>query len=142
MFRLLSAPAQTVGFVGGHLQPVVAADPQHVAALIKQLDSQQFAEREAASRELTKLGEAAEPALRKTLQENLPLETKRRVEMVLAKISGERLRTLRAIEILERIATKDARELLRRLADGAAGAWLTEESRLTLERLQQRAKVS
>ncbi|MHB1426839.1 MAG: hypothetical protein ACYC3I_27090 [Gemmataceae bacterium] len=48
------------------------------------------------------------------------------------------MRSLRALEVLERIGDKPARALLRRLSEGAGGAWLTEEARMSLRRLQQR----
>ena len=38
-------------------------------------------------------------------------------------------------EVLERIATPGAREVLKGLADGAPGAWLTREARAALGRL-------
>jgi hypothetical protein len=42
------------------------------------------------------------------------------------------------MEVLERIGDQPARDLLRRLSEGAAGAWLTEEARMSLRRLEQR----
>jgi RNA polymerase sigma factor (sigma-70 family) len=41
------------------------------------------------------------------------------------------------LEETERIGDKPARDLLRRLSEGAAGAWLTEEAQRSLRRLQQ-----
>jgi HEAT repeat protein len=138
MVELASDPARVVPFLGEHLKPVVAVESNRFAPLLKKLESDQFEEREEAARELGKLGEAAEPGLRKALAENPPLETRRRLESLLAKLGGkERLRSLRAIELLERLGDHQARGLLRRLAAGAAGAWLTEEARATLERLER-----
>jgi hypothetical protein len=48
--------------------------------------------------------------------------------------SPEAFRSRRAVAVLERMATKEARQLLRRLADGAAGALLTREAKAALER--------
>ena len=50
----------------------------------------------------------------------------------------ETLRSLRAIEVLEHIATPEARQLLARLADGAPGAWQTREAKAALERLERK----
>jgi hypothetical protein len=112
-------------------------DAERFAGLLKKLESDQFREREEATRELKKLGDSAEPALREALKRNFPLETRRRLQALLDGLdTGERLRTLRAIEVLERIGDKPARDLLRRLSKGAAGAWLTEEARTTLRRLK------
>jgi hypothetical protein len=44
------------------------------------------------------------------------------------------------LEVLERIGDKPTRDLLRRLSEGAAGAWLTKEARISLRRLEQRDK--
>jgi hypothetical protein len=103
------------------------------------LDSDTFAEREAAARELKALGEAAEPALRKALEGGLSAEARRRAREVLDAVGGpERLRGLRALEVLERIGDADARDLLRRLAAGAPGTPLTQEASRSLQRLERR----
>jgi hypothetical protein len=141
MAALTASPTQAVRLLRDRLQPIAAVAPDHLARLLQKLDSNQFGEREEATRELKKIGDAAEPALRQALQGNLPLETRRRVEIILGELggadgaSGERLRFLRAIEVLERIANSEARDLLRQLAGGASGAWLTEEARGALRRL-------
>jgi hypothetical protein len=56
------------------------------------------------------------------------LEVKQRLEKIRAglttlALTGEKLHTDRAIEVLERLGTLEGRELLRRLADGAPGRW-------------------
>jgi hypothetical protein len=51
-------------------------------------------------------------------------------------LSGERLRMARAIEILERIGTPEAREVLQVLASGAPGALPTVHAQAALRRLQ------
>ncbi len=145
---LSSAPAQTVRFLGGQVKPVkplASADAERISTLVKALDGEQFAEREDATRALKKLGDGAEPALRKVLEGTLSPEIRRRVKEVLDAMSGaagspERTRTLRAVEVLERVGNRDARDLLRRLADGAPGAWLTEEAKTTLRRLEGKAR--
>jgi hypothetical protein len=47
------------------------------------------------------------------------------------------LRTLRAIRVLEHIGTAEARELLRKLAGGAAEVRETREAEKALQRLQR-----
>jgi RNA polymerase sigma factor (sigma-70 family) len=143
MVRLIAFPAQAVPFLAEQVRPLVVVEPARVAALIATLDSPQFAERDEATRELKKLGEAAEPGLRQALKGAGTLETKQRLEAILKElggpggVSGERLRTLRALEVLERTGTKEARELVRQLAQGAPGAWLTGEALGSLRRLER-----
>jgi hypothetical protein len=64
-FRAIQAladwPEQTVPFLKERLRPVPAPGPQHIGRLIADLDSDQFAVREAAFKELTKLREMAQP---------------------------------------------------------------------------------
>jgi RNA polymerase sigma factor (sigma-70 family) len=141
MNTLISAPTQSVPFLAEQLKPVAALDAERFARLLKKLESDQFSEREEATQELKKLGDSLEPALRKALQGNHVLETRRRLQALLDDLDGnERLRSRRAIEVLERIDDKPARELLRHLSQGASGAWLTEEARTSLERLEQHGK--
>ncbi len=145
---LSSAPAQTVRFLGERIKPVrplTLTDAERIPALVKALDDDQFSEREDATRALQNLGDAAEPALRKVLEGTPSPETRRRVKDILDSLSGvadssERLRVLRAVEVLERVGDRDARALLRRLAGGTPGAWLTEEAKTTLRRLEGKAR--
>jgi HEAT repeat protein len=73
------------------------------------------------------------------------VETRRRVEELLSRLkrdavlTGEDLRRFRAIEVLEKIDTPEARQLLQTLARGADSAWLTREAKRTLERLEAHA---
>jgi WD40 repeat protein len=52
--------------------------------------------------------------------------------------SVDRLRTLRALEVLERIGTPEARQVLGTLSKGAPGAWLTGQGKASLDRLKKR----
>jgi hypothetical protein len=94
---------------------------------------------------LAKLGYLAEPALKKALEDRPSLEARKRIERLLDKLpteeptSGEELRGLRAVELLERLAQPEADKLLQALSEGAAGARLTREARAALERRRSRA---
>jgi RNA polymerase sigma factor (sigma-70 family) len=142
MTALISSPAQTVAFLDSQLKPVAGVVVDFAALRVK-LESDDFKEREKATRELKGLRERVEPDLVKALQENPSLEPRRRLERLLAELggpedfSGQRLRTLRAIEVLERIGDKLARELLQKLATGATGAWQTEKAKASLRRLER-----
>src|SRR5439155_790233 len=84
-----------------------AATGKEVSKLIEDLDDNRFSVRKKGTAELEQLAELAEPALRWVLGNKPSLEMRRRVEQLLEKVdgwSGERLRTLRAITVLENIA--------------------------------------
>jgi hypothetical protein len=70
----------------------------------------------------------------------MTLEKRRRLEALLRLGQGperqrERLRLGRALEVLERQGTAEARQLLRALAGGAPGVWQTQEAQASLARL-------
>ena len=87
-------------------------------------------------------GEQAEALLRTSLEEPSSVETRRRVESVLASLekidSSDLLRRLRAIQALELIGTAQAKEILEAVARGAARARETREAQAALQRLGQR----
>src|SRR5262249_26278168 len=113
-------------------------EPARLARLLADLGGGRFAARRQATCELEELGEAAAPALRRALGENLPLETRRRIEEILEKLSPQRLVGLRALEVLEHAGTAEARDVLERLAGGVPEAPLTREARAALRRLDTR----
>jgi len=140
--RLCRDAKDSVPFLAKRLQPVSPADAKRVSRLIDGLDNDMFSVREKASADLVQLGELAEPALRRALAGNPSLESRRRLETVLAKLddwSSERLRALRATTVLEELASPEARQLLETLAGGAPEARLTQEAKASLARL---AKVT
>jgi hypothetical protein len=51
-------------------------------------------------------------------------------------MTGERLRLVRAIEVLERIGSVEARQVLQTLADGAPQALGTAHAQAALQRFQ------
>ncbi|HEY7313717.1 MAG TPA: sigma-70 family RNA polymerase sigma factor [Gemmataceae bacterium] len=141
--RLAAAPDASVSFLRKRLHPVPAVDEKRVARLIADLDRDDFAVRRRAAAELAKLGDQPLAAYRKTFEGKPSLETRRRLEELVEKarlawwdVSGERLRSLRAVEALELAGTKEARELLESLAGGALGTRLTEQAKAALGRLR------
>ncbi|MBY0524021.1 MAG: WD40 repeat domain-containing protein [Gemmataceae bacterium] len=137
-WELAGDDERALSLLNKHLRPEAPHRP--IADLIADLDDNRFAVRQAATSELERVGRAAESALRGALKERPPLEVARRMEFILeritrARLSPERMRDLRAVEVLERVGTSDARRLLEVLTKGAPGALLTRESRATLERL-------
>jgi RNA polymerase sigma factor (sigma-70 family) len=141
-WRLTVSPRETAAFLGERLKPVSAADPARITRLIGDLDSDQFAARDAAGRELEQLAERAEPALRKLLAGQPSPEARRRAEMLVRQLEGpilprERLQQQRALTALERIGGPQARQVFATLAEGSADAWLTQQAKAALERLEK-----
>jgi RNA polymerase sigma factor (sigma-70 family) len=143
MRRLAAAHAATIHYLDKRLQPVAAVDEKHLVRLLADLDNEQFAVRERARKELEQLGDLAASACRKALENNPSPEARRRLEQLLEKQtqhlwspSPELLRTLRALEVLEHLATPEARQLLEKLAGGAPAAQQTREAKAALERLR------
>jgi WD40 repeat protein len=138
---LAASPAWTVPYLKDRLEPVAEVDPKRVAQLIADLDSEQFTVRDAAAKELAALGERAEPALRQALKGKPSAEARKRLEGLLAAQhrvpTGEVLRVLRAIWVLERRGTVEARKVLRKLAAGAPSPQ-TRAAREALDRLMRR----
>jgi hypothetical protein len=136
--RLTDVPEQAVELLKGRLRPVRAPSSEELGRHIAELDSPQFARREAATKQLSELGELAEGALRKALSK-APLEVRRRIEGLLAlpplARTPEARRHLRAIRVLESIGTREAETLLRMLAEGAPEARVTQDAKATLDRL-------
>jgi hypothetical protein len=141
---LVAAPGETVHFLEGRLVPVTPCGPERLTQLLADLDNDDFAVRERATDELSKLGELADPALRKALAGNPSPEVRQRLKRILndrvGGLSPEQLRDLRAVEALEHIDTPEARRLLETLAKGAPEVRLTREAAASLERLDKRGE--
>jgi hypothetical protein len=142
---VLAGQEKVVGFLkdrlGGKAPEGVA---ERVRKLIANLDDDDFRVREAASQELTKAGSAAVPALRAALEAQPSLEVRRRVEALLEAVgpqraeglTGEQLRTIRAVQVLEQVGTPEAQEILRAVAKGPQDR-PAREARAALDRLQR-----
>jgi WD40 repeat protein len=136
--RLSGEAKASVALLARHLQPVPRADPARVARLLNDLGSPTFATRDNATQELQGLGDPIRPALVRAMQSDPEPEVRLRVSRILETLrptSGRRLREGRAIQVLECLGTEEARQLLRRLAEGAPQARLTLEAKAALGRL-------
>lgn len=96
--------------------------------------------RSKAAAALEHLGGQAGPALRNVLAGSPSAELRQRVVKLLRAIdspaaSGETLRAVRAVEVLEVINSPDARAVLRRLAAGPAEDRMTQTAQAALARL-------
>jgi hypothetical protein len=140
--RMAFAPEATVNFLKRNFTPVKGEkiDEKTMDGLVTNLDSSNFRLRETAAKELIRLGERAEPSLKKGLAGNLTVEARRRIQDILAAIvrheytPGE-LQAVRAVEVLERIGTPDARAWLLQHSQGDPVAVATREARKALKRM-------
>jgi hypothetical protein len=133
----------SVAFLRIAQSPVTKDDLARIPILLRDLDSEVLAVRNQAAKQLELLGEQAVPALEALRDKGPSPELLRRADAVLAKIrviGPDTLRALRTVEVLEKIATPAAREVLRSLREGAPGVRLTEEARVALQRLEKNAK--
>jgi RNA polymerase sigma factor (sigma-70 family) len=142
---LTRAPRQAVALFREKVRPPRSPDAtevKRIGQLIRDLDSDEFSKRDKATEELGRLEDKADGALRKALDGQPSVEARRRMERLIEKLDGvnasEKMRTLRALGVLERIETSEGRELLELLAKGDADAWLTKEAKAALERLEKR----
>ena len=141
VWALAASPKQSLPFLKARLSPRPTADSKQVAALLRDLVADDFDAREKATEALRKMGEAAEPYLRKRLTEGAQTaEVEKRVRDLLHELEGssERRRWDRLIAVLERTSDAGAEDLLKHLADGPADDWVTREAKQSLQRLRKR----
>jgi RNA polymerase sigma factor (sigma-70 family) len=144
MADLAAAPDRAVALLRRELKPAPAAPTDaDLDRAFADLDSEDFATREKASRRLAEFGELAAPGVRKRLAKTESAEVRRRALDFLgrfdpATLKPDRLRQMRAVELLEGIGTPAARDVLSELAKGAAEAPLSREAAAALERLRRR----
>jgi len=116
-------------------------DPARVAKLMAELDSEEFAVRDRASKSLRDLGPLAVPALRKALdaKPKPSLEMRQRLEELVDAAtkptsSPEMLRVSRALEALELMGTPEGREALQALSKELQVPWLRTAAAEALRR--------
>jgi hypothetical protein len=116
---------------------------QGLSKPLRETFREEFSVRQKAAAELADIAELAAPALRKALSDTSSAEVKRRLEPPLAKLDTGQIpvaaiRGLRALEVLENVATPEARQVVKDLAKGLPHARLTREARAVLERIGKR----
>lgn len=135
-------PDQAVRLIEAKLATHPGMQAKRLAQLIAELDNDDFKARQSASRELANLGRLAEGALKKTLEGKPAAEVKRRVQDLLSKLDRNQdnptqRQLLRAIVVLERLGTPQARRLLGKLATEATEPDLAREAKTSLQRLSK-----
>jgi hypothetical protein len=142
VWRLIAAGDSATALLRIKLAPAPEAEGR-VPRLIADLDHDSFDRRQQASAELEKLLPQVRPALVNALAKRPSLEARRRIESLLARPTPvvrdvQTLRDIRGTQVLERLATPEARDLLKNLAAGAPEARLTQEAKAALERFVKR----
>jgi WD40 repeat protein len=147
IWALADSPGQAVALVRERVAaagPLPKDEAERFARLLADLNSEEFGQREKATEEMAKLGRTAEAAVRAELARGpASAEVRVRLERVLDRIekgelTGEFLRPLRAVEVLEQVGTPEARQALAVLAKGMAEARLTQEAKAAEARLTKR----
>ena len=127
MAVMMDMPKETVTLLTKKLQPVPRADPALLAQLVTDLDHKTFGVRQKATVDLEKLAGQARAELEKAFVKPASAEAHSRLKRLLDRLdnqaaSADEVRVVRALEILERLGTPEARELLQVLAGGAPEA--------------------
>jgi hypothetical protein len=139
-------PDQAAALLGK--QPAATTSPEQrvrIARLLAELDGDQFEARDQAQISLGAMGRQILSFAKQELQENPSLEKRRRLEALCNSLldgpyNADELRALRAIELLEKLATPPARALLTDWSLGDVDAVQTTEVAAALARLAFRSK--
>jgi hypothetical protein len=131
-----------VAYLKDRLRPAEIPSKERLDRLIAGLDADTFPAREAAGRELARLGDRAEAALRRAAKAGPSPEVARRIDDLLDRLGdsppADVLRELRAIEALEHLGTPDAVRCLEEVGRGAPEARQTRDAQAALARLAAR----
>jgi WD40 repeat protein len=142
--ELVQRPGDALAWCKKRLKAVPVVADEQLQKLLDDLDARQFARREAAAKELLRLDDVAEEALRKLIEKPPTLEVRRRAEVLVAameqrftKYPSPKLGMERAVQILEHIGSVEARETLKSLSAGDSRARLTRQAQAALGRLAE-----
>jgi WD40 repeat protein len=138
--RLRTHPADALPFLKSRMKIPAGPTAEWLAAQLKGLDAPLYRDREKATNELAKAGDVVQEHLWDALATATP-EVRDRLAFLLNKaqaMTSDKLRAIRACEVLEAIGSADAQALLVEWSKGSPGATLTREARESLERLKGR----
>ena len=139
MLHLIASPDETARLFAKQLEPHAPVEAARIDRLIADLNDDDYKVREKATGELLEIGLLARDALKKAAR-STSLEVKRRATDLLRRlepgtgIAPERLRSQRAVEVLERIGTPAARIVLETMLKGKVDASLEASIRDSLAR--------
>jgi hypothetical protein len=145
LWTLSALPTETTTFLKARLASRRRDPQERLRQLVIDLDAADFERREAASRELGRLGMAAEATLKRAMAETKSGEVRSRVVSLLQSLQNRKFKDIgllldrRIVWVLERIGSQDARTILHELAKTDSTYSAAEEARIALERLQRAA---
>jgi hypothetical protein len=133
-----AAPKPAVALFRTKILPVRKAEQAEIERWIAALDDPALARRDQAMKDLHRVAHEYAPLLQARREQAGPGEIRNRLNVVLDQVKDKAppaalVKALRVVALLEQMATPEARELLRTLADGASQARLTVEARAALE---------
>lgn len=133
-------PAAAVRVLAARLEPVRKPAADTVRNLVEELTAPDYQVREAAQKRLTEIRDLAEDALTAVARQTGSAEQLERANQLLVKLRAAesdptRVRLFRAVEVLERVGTPDARRVLGTLAAGAEESVITREARRAIRRI-------
>lgn len=141
-----TAPQPTVALFRKNLRHVSPEQRAKVEKWIADLDDPEFTKRDQAMKDLRQVAHQFGPLLKARLEKADPGEIRNRLTFLLKQVEIEPLPAslvteLRAVTVLEQLATPEARELLTKVAEGAPQARLTVEAQAALERVTKGKKA-
>jgi WD40 repeat protein len=144
MDMLAEAPVETVALLKAELtKPPPPLNVKQIEQWLSELDHGRYAVRQRATGELAKLGDDGQTFFENALKNNPSPEARRRLYELLERtgeryLTAEKLRTIRGIELLDRLDSPAAREVLQYLAKGPANSPITREARWSLVRKEEK----
>jgi WD40 repeat protein len=141
---LVARPDVAVPLLAEMVVPEMAPPADRVKAAVAALGDREFKVREAAEKQLRAWGDLAANELT-AAEATANAEQGERIRRLLDALDGEetdgeRLRLLRAVEVLERIGSPAAKAVLDKLGTGAAASAVTREAKEALTRLKERGR--
>ncbi len=142
-WAMIERPGQAAKWIATHLRPDAEPQAPRVRELIRQLGAPSYATRRQASDSLASMGSGISGLLRKALQDAPNEEARTRLANILSDLnspspaSQDGLRRMRAIHVLERIGSAEARAHLGCLAEGNPSGPVTVQARYALARLSR-----
>ena len=140
---LIAHPTEAIPALKERIKPIarIKYDQALVSKKIAELDSKRFVVREAAAKELERIGRPALPTINESLKGDVTEDLRDWLTKIRAKVdkpeTGEDwLLHLRGIEVLERIGTPEAKGVLSEIAEGAPEEVPTRAAKSALARLQ------